>query len=128
MAKRKRKSKYRSGFEEDIAVELGPEFKYEVNTFTYNRPQKYKVDFSAVKKNGYLMHIETKGRFLSADRTKMLLVQQTYPGIDLRLVFMKDLPLYKGSNSTYSDWAKTHNFRYSVGHVPKAWLKEVKKA
>jgi hypothetical protein len=132
MAKSK-KRKYRSKFEQTIATQLGNKFKYEEVTFKYVRPQKYTVDFTGVKKSdGTPLHIETKGRFLSSDRTKMLLVmeQNTYnpSHLDIRLVFMKDLPLYKGSKTKYSDWCKKYGFKYAIGSVPKAWLKEVKSA
>ena len=61
---------YRSGLEERIAQELlekGVEFEYESLSISYLRPAKkakYTPDF--VLPNGII--IETKGRFLTADR------------------------------------------------------------
>ena len=43
--------------------------------------------FILFKKNGEPMYIEGKGRFLTVDKQKSLLVKNQYPNLDLRFVF-----------------------------------------
>ena len=86
-------SKYRSGLEEQIARQLklkNIKFEYETTTLKYTKPEKvhrYTPDFILMKKNGEPMYIEGKGRFLTADKQKSLLVKTQYPNLDLRFVF-----------------------------------------
>ena len=86
-------SKYRSGLEEQIARQLklkNIKFEYETTTLKYTKPEKvhrYTPDFILMKKNGEPMYIEGKGRFLTVDKQKSLLVKNQYPNLDLRFVF-----------------------------------------
>jgi Phage endonuclease I len=65
--------------------------------------------------------IETKGRFTSADRSKMLAVKAAHLELDIRLLFMRDQPIRKGSKTRYSDWCVKHGFQYAIGAVPPEW-------
>lgn len=122
-----KKNKYRSGFERRIAeciIDRSVPLEYETLHLKYTRPQTYTPDF--ILKNGII--IEAKGRFLSSDRTKHLLVKAQHPDLDIRFLFSRDQPLSKGSKTFYSDWCNKHGFKYHVsyeGQVPKAWLKGV---
>lgn len=81
----------------------------------------YTPDF--VLKNGDLI-IETKGRFTSSDRTKMLAVMEDHPDLDIRMVFMRDNKLSKSSDTKYSEWCEKHGIKYAIGHIPKEWTDE----
>jgi hypothetical protein len=118
---------FRSGLEERIAQELleaGVEFTYEDQVIHYEKPAKiarYTPDF--VLANGII--IETKGRFLTADRQKHLLVKQQHPEKDIRFVFSRSKErISKMSKTTYADWCEKHGFKYADVHIPDAWIKE----
>ena len=81
---------YRSGLEntnaEHIKQALKAPVKYEAFQIIYTIPSRqtrYTPDF--VLPNGII--IETKGRFMPADRQKHLLIKAQYPDLDLRFVF-----------------------------------------
>ena len=118
---------YRSGLEERIAQELlekGVEFEYESLSISYLRPAKkakYTPDF--VLPNGII--IETKGRFLTADRQKMLLVKDQHPDLDIRFIFSNaNQKISKQSKTTYGMWAERNGYLYSNSVLPLDWLKE----
>ena len=99
---------YRSGLEskvskqlEDLGVDFGYEtfkIEYEVHEF-----RKYTPDF--LLSNGII--VETKGRFIAADRKKHLLIQKQHPDLDIRFVFSNSkAKLNKGAKSTYAQWCE----------------------
>jgi|TARA_R100001463_G_scaffold18253_4_gene45824 agmatine/peptidylarginine deiminase len=129
----KRTSKYRSGLEVQIAEQLISEhvdFEYESKVIKYTKPQKvhrYTPDFILEKKKGGIMHIEGKGRFLTADKQKTLLVKEQYPKLDLRFVFSNSkTKISKKSKTTYAMWCEKHGFKYADKFIPKEWLNEIK--
>lgn len=93
----------------------------------YEKPatqHKYTPDF--VLPNGII--IEAKGLFEREDRQKHLLIKMQYPDLDIRFVFQTpNLKLYKGSKTTYADWAEKNGFKYSTRQIPDAWFREAKK-
>lgn len=118
---------FRSGLEESIAENLaskGVGFKFEELTITYTKPakqSKYTPDFELP--NGII--IESKGRFLTADRQKHLLVQRQHPFMDIRFVFSNSRTrISKRSKTTYADWCDKHGFLYADKEIPDEWLKE----
>jgi hypothetical protein len=118
---------YRSGLEDKIAeqlLEAGVHFKYEDQVIQYLKPAKiarYTPDF--VLENGIV--VEVKGRFLTADRQKHLLVKQQHPDIDIRFVFSRSKErISKKSKTTYAMWCEKHGFVYADERIPTAWLKE----
>lgn len=122
---------YRSGLEERIAQELlerGVDFEYEQLKLDYLRPakkSKYTPDFVIIKEDGSPMVIETKGRFLTADRQKMLLIKAQYPDMDIRFIFSNaKQKISKQSNTTYAMWSEKNGFKYSHSILPEDWLKE----
>lgn len=124
------KPRYRSGFEKDVATSLTHQnipFRYEPYAIKYLVPEansSYLPDF--LLPNGII--IETKGRFLSKDRKKHLLIQKQYPSLDIRFVFQSPSnKLYKGSKSTYIDWCHKHNFKWAKKRIPLEWLEEPSK-
>ena len=129
----KKTSKYRSGLEVQIAEQLNSlnvDFEYESKVIKYTKPQKvhrYTPDFILEKKKGGIMHIEGKGRFLTADKQKTLLVKAQHPKIDLRFVFSNSkTKISKKSKTTYAMWCEKHDFKYSDKFIPKEWLNELK--
>ena len=117
---------FRSGLEEKIAAELtsnGVEYAFEQLKIKYTKPEKpatYTPDF--VLPNGII--IETKGRFLTADRQKHLLVKTQYPHLDIRFVFSSSKQrISKQSKTTYADWCAKNGFMFADKSIPKEWLK-----
>ncbi len=118
---------FRSGLEESIAESLtskGVGFSFEELVIPYVKPEKpakYTPDF--VLNNGII--IESKGRFLTEDRQKHLLIQKQYPLYDIRFVFSNSkTKISKRSKTTYADWCDKHGFLYADKDIPDAWLKE----
>jgi hypothetical protein len=115
-----RKKGRRSGFEVRVEQKLQDTYEYvgyEAMKLKYQRaPQTYVVDFICDHKNGAECPVlfEAKGRFTRHDRTKMLAVKKAHPDLDIRLVFQRNNPIYKGSKTRYLDWAKAHGFPASV--------------
>lgn len=121
---------FRSGFESRIAEELeaaNVPFSFESTKFEYlKKPSKYTVDFDLPKKDGGVMHIETKGYFTGADRTKHLLVRQQNPDADIRFVFERSkTKLSSKSKTTYASWCERNGFLYADISIPQEWLDEV---
>jgi len=126
MSKRKNlkhKNKYRSGFEKTIARLLDKnniEFDYETLKLDYVLNCVYNPDFIV----GNII-VEAKGNLTVQDRRKMLAVKTLHPTLDIRLWFMRDNPIRKGSKTKYSDWATKNNFPFYVGETfPKHWFNE----
>lgn len=117
---------YRSGLEEDTAenlTERGISFTYEEDKIKWldSKERTYTPDF--VLENGII--IETKGRFVSADRRKHKEIKKQYPDKDIRFVFSNSrAKLYKGAKSSYGDWCDTNSFMYSDKVIPEEWTKE----
>ncbi len=118
---------FRSGLEERIAQELleqGVQFEYETKVIEYDKPAKrakYTPDF--ILSNGII--IETKGRFLTADRQKHLLIKSQMPELDIRFVFSNsNTKISKKSQTTYAMWCERNGFKYSDGFIPKEWLED----
>jgi hypothetical protein len=123
---------YRSGLEVTLAAQLeaaGVAVRYESkeSVIKYVKPErehKYTPDF--VLPNGII--IESKGRFVIADRQKHLLVQAQHPEKDIRFVFSRSAaPISKGSKTTYAVWCRKHGFQFADKLIPDAWIKEKQK-
>lgn len=120
---------FRSGLEEAIATDLtskGVRFQFEELTIHYTKPakvSKYTPDF--VLQNGII--IESKGRFLTEDRQKHILVKSQHPEFDIRFVFSNSkTKISKRSKTTYADWCIKNGFLFADKEIPDAWLKEKK--
>lgn len=119
---------YRSGLEEKNAahiVSAGFSSPYEEYTLRYTVPEriaKYTPDFPLTH-NGII--VETKGRFVTADRQKHLLVKNDHPDLDVRFVFSNpNTRISKTSATTYAMWCDKHGFKYAKQLVPVTWLQE----
>lgn len=125
------KNGWRSGLEESLAAYLSGKsitFEYEENKLTYAVPQRqatYTPDFYVTTKSGKVIVVESKGRFVTADRQKMLLVKAQHPHLDIRMVFSNpNTKISKQSSTTYGKWCEKHGFKYAKGLVPESWLNE----
>ena len=114
---------WRSGLEERVAKELsesGIKYEYESMKIRYDvsETRTYTPDF--ILPNGII--VETKGRFVAADRKKHLLIQKQFD-YDIRFVFQNArAKLFKGAKSTYSQWCDKHGFLWAQGSIPEEWL------
>jgi len=125
---------YRNKFEQQTAEDIRlhkSAFVYEKAKFDYVVRGKYLVDFSIVKKNGTVMHIETKGNGLSFDghaKRKMRAVKEQHPYLDIRMLFYSDGkcgPKRKdGTFMRQSDWAMRYGFKYAIKNIPESWYAE----
>lgn len=71
--------------------------------------------------------METKGRFITEDRKKHLLVKAQHPELDIRFVFSNSRArISKTSATTYGAWCERYGFAYADKKVPEGWLKETK--
>lgn len=116
---------YRSGLEDRISKQLkslSVPVKYEEMKIKYaiNEVRTYTPDFELP--NGII--IESKGRFVVADRKKHLLIKKQYPELDIRFVFSNSrAKINKGSKTTYGMWCDKHGFLYADKLIPKEWIK-----
>lgn|SRR5687768_8807739 len=118
---------FRSGLEEKVAEQLekaGIPVEYESIKIPYvtpATPHKYSPDFPLP--NGII--IETKGRFLPADRKKHQLIKQQHPHLDIRFVFTNSKSkISKTSSTTYASWCIKQGFLYADKLIPGEWLNE----
>jgi hypothetical protein len=104
VSKQAKKYGYRSGLEYKLSL--------------YLKKKKCEYSYESIK-------IESKGRFLAADRRKHLAIQKQHPNLDIRFVFTNSRSrLSKGAKSTYAQWCIKYGFRYYDRIVPEDWLKE----
>ena len=119
---------YRSGLEGKVATQIkrrtGVPANYESHVIRYDQPlthKRYTPDF--VLQNGII--IETKGRFVTKDRQKHILIKQQHPNLDIR--FVCDNPrarISKTSRTMYWMWCEKHGFEYAKGLIPELWFNE----
>lgn len=131
---------FRSGLEETVAKQLqdngiDPKFETVKLPFVEHKNRTYTPDFPVgvmkeKRPDGIIsgIVIETKGRFLTADRMKMLEVKRQYPNIDFRFIFSNSKArISKVSKTTYAKWCENNGFKYADKLVPQEWIKEIKK-
>lgn len=118
---------FRSGLEDVNArflTEWNVAVAYEQYDLTYEKPatvHRYTPDF--ILPNGII--VETKGRFLTVDRQKHILIKEQHPQLDLRFVFSNpNTRISKQSRTTYAIWCQSHGFQYAAKVIPPEWLDE----
>jgi len=118
---------FKSGLEESVSNQIasrGLLVEYESEEVSYIIPASehtYHPDFKLP--NG--IRVETKGRFVLADRKKHLLVKQQNPELDIRFVFTNSKnKINKKSKTTYGDWCDKHGFKYADKTIPDSWFDE----
>lgn len=127
---------FRSGLEEMTARDLlrrSVSFTYEEEKISYEKParqSKYTPDFVITTRPDGTprprpLIVETKGRFLTDDRQKHLLIKRQHPELDIRFVFNNpNTKISKTSKTTYASWCDRHGFLYAKAAVPQEWLEE----
>lgn len=117
---------YRSQLEEKTAKQLkksGVTFEYEPYTISYTQPavdRKYSPDF--VLGNGVVL--EVKGLLTAEDRKKHLWIKEQKPDLDIRFIFGNSRnKIYRGSKTTYANWAQKNGFQYADYKDLKTWIK-----
>ena len=119
---------FRSGLEESISNQLKSyeiPIRYEekesiINYIVPSSQHSYHPDF--ILPNGII--IETKGRFVLADRKKHLLIREQHPSLDIRFVFTNSKnKITKGSKTTYANWCEKYGFIYADKQIPTEWFK-----
>ena len=119
---------FRSGLEETIAAQLeaagiDPKFESVKLPFEEHKIRTYTPDFPVTDR----IIIETKGRFLTADRMKMLEVKRQYPLLEFRFIFNNSKQrISKTSMTTYARWCEKNGFKYADKTIPQEWIKEIK--
>jgi hypothetical protein len=120
-----RKHGFKSGLEETISSQIngrGIDVKYESEKIPYIIPASnhtYNPDFKLP--NG--IFVETKGRFVAADRKKHLLVKSQNPELDIRFVFSNSKnKITKSSKTSYGDWCDKNGFKYADKIIPEDWF------
>jgi len=118
---------FKSGLEENVSSQIadrGLSVEYECEEVSYIIPASehtYHPDFRLP--NG--IRVETKGRFVLADRKKHLLVKQQHPELDIRFVFTNSKnKINKKSKTTYADWCEKNGFKYADKVIPEEWFSE----
>ena len=157
-----RKLGFRSGFEVAFSKELeaiGVKHEYESDkcVFNYFKPvvkgglldkkgnplpppagsrivqwKVYTCDFVLFKPDGSLLYIETKGRFMSSDRSKHRLLKKQFPDVDLRILFSDNGKVSAGTRNM--DWAAKYDIPAALivkptktrsgKYIPREWLSE----
>ena len=122
-----RKYGFKSGLEENISNQIeskGINVQYESEKIPYIVPASqhtYNPDFKLP--NG--IFVETKGRFVAADRKKHLLVKAQNPTLDIRFVFSNSKnKITKTSKTTYGDWCDKNGIKYADKIIPDSWFEE----
>jgi hypothetical protein len=122
-----RKYGFKSGLEENISIQIeskGIKVEYESEKVSYTIPASqhtYNPDFKLP--NG--IFVETKGRFVAADRKKHLLVKAQNPTLDIRFVFSNSKnKISKASKTTYGDWCDKNDIVYADKVIPDSWFEE----
>lgn len=118
---------FRSGLEDKVAAQLralGIDPEYEAYKLEYEKParkSKYTPDFRLP--NG--VFVETKGRFITEDRQKHLLIKAQHPDKEVRFVFSNSKArISKTSPTTYADWCRKHGFTFADKLIPMEWINE----
>ena len=118
---------FKSGLEETISQQIesyGIKVEYETEKVPYIIPASthtYSPDFKLP--NG--IRVETKGRFVAADRKKHLLVKEHNPHLDIRFVFSNSKnKISKKSKTTYGDWCEKNGYKYADKTIPNEWFLE----
>ena len=120
---------YRSGLENRIAdqiSEAGLSVDYETDVISFYWPERmarYTPGFKLPKPGGGFFFLEVKGRWVTGDRQKMILVRQQNPDLDIRMLFQRATNrLYKGSKTTYADWCDMNGIAWCEKSIPTDWL------
>ena len=119
--------KYRSEAEAKFAKELSKKhikFEYETEKLVYiPKPKVYIPDFKIYRKDGSWFLIETKGYLKATDRSKMKLVKEQNPDVDLRILFFAaNNKLNRNSKVHYWEWSEKIGMLWADKEIPLGWM------
>ena len=120
---------WRSGLEKSLAAYLDERnisYEYEEHKVKYTVPERqatYTPDFYVTTRSGKLIIIETKGRFVTADRQKMLLVKEQHPDLDIRFVFSNPKTRISKKSKRPTRMVQKHGFPYAA-RLPRGMANE----
>lgn len=117
MLEKKIHTKVKRGVSKRVAIGI------ESHDIPYTLVKNYIPDLVLCFPDGRILYIEVKGWLRPEDRAKMIAVKRCNPQLDIRFIFASDNKLHSKAKSRYSDWCNKHGFPYSIGEVPKEWLK-----
>ena len=106
---------------EDALQSQGLSFRYEKESFVYYRKGRYTPDFTVDGEHPF--HIEVKGYWFPADRSRILAVVTNNP--DMRLLVALQAPnnkITKTSKTTYAMWCQKHGICWSTIPIPQEVL------
>ena len=106
---------------EDALQSQGLSFRYEKESFVYYRKGRYTPDFTVDGEHPF--HIEVKGYWFPADRSRILAVVTNNP--DMRLLVALQAPnnkITKASKTTYAMWCEKHGICWSTIPIPQEVL------
>lgn len=124
---------FRSGLEErtgEHLASLGVPFAFEDMVLQYTVPARqarYTPDFQIAHATDptRVLVVETKGRWLTADRQKMRLIKTEFPELDIRMVFSNpNQRISKQSKTTYGMVCDKIGIPYAAKVIPDEWLRE----
>ena len=121
---RKRDPVFKSGLERKAWDMMPKGTTYESDKIKYIVEHTYNPDFTLPSG----AFIETKGRFLSADRAKHLHIKEQHPHVTIHFLFGNSQnTLTKSSKTTYAEWCDKHGFQWADFYrdgIPQEWLKK----
>ncbi len=97
------------------------QYEKEKIPYTIVSHRNYLPDFVITFPDGHKRYIEMKGYLRPEDRTKLKLVKDQHPGIDLRIIFAKDNKLNAKSQTYYSTWARKNHIPFAINKIPSEW-------
>lgn len=89
--------------------------------FTVIKHKTYTPDFVITFPDGHKRYIEIKGYLRPDDRSKMKMVKDQHPELDIRIVFQKDNNLNAQSKTKYTQWARKLGIPCAVDTIPTEW-------
>ena len=98
---------------EDLLAKKNLLSEYEKDTLSYTLHLNYKPDWTIKYKDGTI-YLEAKGLLDYETRRKMVQVKREHPEKDIRIIFMRNQKVRKGSPTTYVEWATKNGFPCSV--------------
>jgi hypothetical protein len=140
---RRKKIKYRgrvyaSKFEVEVAKQLYSakmKFTYETTSYYYEEPVSSGLCTECGSKDTVTTHwytpdffldngviIESKGKLDMATRKKLKAIKNSNPDLELKLLFMRNNRINRGSKTYYEDWARKQGFDCTTKTIPKEWL------
>jgi hypothetical protein len=124
---KRKKIQSRSGYERKVLDNLDKnniKYYYEEIKLKYIIEKSYVPDILIIRKDGTELFVECKGYWSGDDRLKMRIIKNTYPDMDIRILFQRaSEKINKKSKVTYGEYATKIGFIWAEGiKIPEEWL------